>query len=275
MENLAEETSNAQCDMKEKVRVVRLDDPTINAKSNIGLGNNSSASVWSLCDINNDDSHVDLGDITPSISPVFTEEQVLELTEQQMVDPMTHRLLDDGDTIFSVGNIGQSLQSGQRKGSPLHDFPSDLEIFNSEMKKMGELDGVTHGGHLDLNELDLVGVEKKASSVLNRGVTKEKGRESSESRGSNENMDKPNASEGFSPPNKTTQRRSPRKAVTPESGIALRTRNKSSVQQVEGKCEFLIQKGELALDATARNSEHVEQEKKVGQDKVKKSPSRR
>lgn len=273
MENLAEETLNDHCDMKEKVRVVRLDDPTINSKSNIGLGNiNSSASVWSLCDINNDDSHVDLGDITPSISPVFTEEQVLELTEQQMVDPMTHRLLDDGDTIFSVENIEHSLQSGQQKGSPLHDFPSDLEIFNSEMKKMRELDGVArHGGHLDLNEIGFAGGEGKSSSV-NKGVRKEKGGESVESRGSNENMDKPSAStKGVSPP-KTTQRRSPRKPVTPESGIALRTRNKSSVQPAEGKRESLIQKGELVVDTTAKNSE---QENNVVQDKVKKGPSRR
>lgn len=281
MENITKETSNDQEEMKEKVHV-SLAGSTI-TQTSIGLGNNSNASVWSLCDINNDDTHVDLGDITPSISPVFTEEQVLELSGQhQMVDSVTHRLLDVGDNIFSVGNIDQPLASEQQKSSPLHDLSSDLEMFGSEMPNIEEFGGVRQADDLVLNELGLNNDGEK-SSLKKANVNEEKGRDFG-LQSSNEIAGKSDDSAKTSSPKTPSQgglRRSLRKPGSrnesspdsPESGMALR-RSKRQNQPLEekGENEEKEKSGTTQSLPTAKNREP---EKKVEHEKVKRGPSRR
>ena len=128
MEALEKENSNDSTDkIKEKVRVVSLDDSTIIANSMAEFGSNSNASVWSLCGLNPEDHHVDLGDISPSISPIFTE--------QQMADHLTHRLMSE-ENIFS----GEQATRSTENARPIPDLQTDLELFDREMQSMENLD---------------------------------------------------------------------------------------------------------------------------------------
>lgn len=121
-----ENSNDGSGKVKEKVRVVSLEDPSIIASDFSG---NSNASVWSLCGLNSDDHDVELGDISPSISPIFTE--------QQMADHLRERLMVD-DQLFSANNTNDDSALNSR---PLPDFiHSDLELLDREMKKF-ENDG--------------------------------------------------------------------------------------------------------------------------------------
>lgn len=127
MEAIDAENSNDSTDkIKEKVRVVSLEDPSIIASD---FAANSNSSVWSLCGLNSDDHHVDLGDISPSISPIFTE--------QQMADHLRDRLMAD-DHIFSGEHASNSTNENSRA---IPDLQSDLELFDREMKNLESLDG--------------------------------------------------------------------------------------------------------------------------------------
>ena len=127
MDAIETENSNDSTDkVKEKVRVVSLEDPSIIASN---FAANSNSSVWSLCGLNSDDHHVDLGDISPSISPIFTE--------QQMADHLRDRLMAD-DHMFSGEHASESTLNENSK--PLPDLQSDLELFDREMKSLESLD---------------------------------------------------------------------------------------------------------------------------------------
>ena len=128
MDVLNTENSNDSTDkIKEKVRVVSLEDPSIIASD---FGANSNSSVWSLCGLNSDDHHVDLGDISPSISPLFTE--------QQMADHLSDRLMADEDHVFSGEHASESTLSENSRSLP--DLQSDLEAFDREMEDLESLD---------------------------------------------------------------------------------------------------------------------------------------
>lgn len=94
------------------------------------------SSVWSICDISTD-SHVELRDITPSISPVFTDDQVHELTQTSSeVDVLGEHFLPPEaikqiDEVLSSQAQGTLLYSDPVLGSALkqnHDvlLPGDL-----------------------------------------------------------------------------------------------------------------------------------------------------
>lgn len=72
------------------------------------IANTAQSSVWSICDISTD-SHVELRDITPSISPVFTDDQVHELTRNPPeVDVLSEHFLPP-DTFKRIDEV---LSSG-------------------------------------------------------------------------------------------------------------------------------------------------------------------
>lgn len=94
------------------------------------------SSVWSICDISTD-SHVELRDITPSISPVFTDDQVHELTQNSSeVDVLGEHFLPPEaikqiDEVLSSQAQGNLLYSDPVLGNALkqnHDvlLPGDL-----------------------------------------------------------------------------------------------------------------------------------------------------
>lgn len=60
-----------------------MTDETNRQREDLPRTNSTATSVWSLCAISGDSDHVDLRDITPSISPVvFTDDQVQQITQQ-------------------------------------------------------------------------------------------------------------------------------------------------------------------------------------------------
>ena len=68
------------------------------------IANTAQSSVWSICDISTD-SHVELRDITPSISPVFTDDQVHELTQNPPeVDVLSEHFLPP-DTFKRIDEV--------------------------------------------------------------------------------------------------------------------------------------------------------------------------
>lgn len=72
------------------------------------IASTAQSSVWSICDISTD-SHVELRDITPSISPVFTDDQVHELTRNPTeVDVLSEHFLPP-DTFKRIDEV---LSSG-------------------------------------------------------------------------------------------------------------------------------------------------------------------
>lgn len=80
------------------------------------IANTAQSSVWSICDISTD-SHVELRDITPSISPVFTDDQVHELTRnppevdvlsEHFLPPDTFKRIDE---VLSSGGQSNLLYS--------------------------------------------------------------------------------------------------------------------------------------------------------------------
>jgi len=76
------------------------------------------SSVWSICDISTD-SHVELRDITPSISPVFTDDQVHELTQNSSeVDVLGEHFLPPE----AIKQIDEVLSS-QVQGNLLYSDP--------------------------------------------------------------------------------------------------------------------------------------------------------
>lgn len=68
------------------------------------ISNTAQSSVWSICDISTD-PHVELRDITPSISPVFTDDQVHELTQNPAeVDVLSEHFLPH-DTFKRIDEV--------------------------------------------------------------------------------------------------------------------------------------------------------------------------
>jgi hypothetical protein len=146
MDAIDTENSNDSTEkVKEKVRVVSLEDPSIIPSD---FGANSNSSVWSLCGLNSDDHHVDLGDISPSISPLFTE--------QQMADHLQVRMMAD-EHMFSGEHASESTLN--QNSRPIPDLQSDLELFDREMKSLEGLDSAKDSkskitGNLVKNERD-------------------------------------------------------------------------------------------------------------------------
>lgn len=101
----------------------------------------AQSSVWSICDISTD-SHVELRDITPSISPVFTDDQVHELTHnptevdvlgEHFLPPDTFKRIDE---VLSSGGQANLLYSDPVLSNALkqnHDvlLPGDLSFHGS------------------------------------------------------------------------------------------------------------------------------------------------
>ena len=101
----------------------------------------TQSSVWSICDISTD-SHVELRDITPSISPVFTDDQVHELTHNSTeVDVLSEHFLPPDtfkriDEVLSSGGQANLLYSDPVLSNALkqnHDvlLPGDLSFHGS------------------------------------------------------------------------------------------------------------------------------------------------
>lgn len=100
------------------------------------------SSVWSICDISTD-THVELRDITPSISPVFTDDQVHELTRTSSgVDVLGEHFLPPGtfkgiDEVLSSDGQSNLLYNDPVLRSALkssnHDvlLPEDLAFHGS------------------------------------------------------------------------------------------------------------------------------------------------
>ncbi|XP_046865077.1 death-inducer obliterator 1-like isoform X2 [Xenia sp. Carnegie-2017] len=133
MDSFDMENSNDSSDkVKEKVRVVSLEDPSIIASD---FASNSNNSVWSLCGLNSDDHHVDLGDISPSISPIFSE--------QQMADHLRERLTAEENIFTGEGNDRVALSHDTKH---LTDLKGDLELFDQEIKDFDHLDDATKDG---------------------------------------------------------------------------------------------------------------------------------
>ena len=98
----------------------------------------AQSSVWSICDISTD-SHVELRDITPSISPVFTDDQVHQLTHnstevdvlgEHFLPPDTFKRIDE---VLSSGGEANLLYSDPVLSNALkhnHDvlLPGDLSF---------------------------------------------------------------------------------------------------------------------------------------------------
>ena len=100
------------------------------------IANTAQSSVWSICDISTD-SHVELRDITPSISPVFTDDQVHELTRNPPeVDVLSEHFLPP-DTFKRIDEV---LSSGGQTNL-LYSDPvlSDSLKQNHDMLLPGEL----------------------------------------------------------------------------------------------------------------------------------------
>lgn len=100
------------------------------------IANTAQSSVWSICDISTD-SHVELRDITPSISPVFTDDQVHELTRNPPeVDVLSEHFLPP-DTFKRIDEV---LSSGGQTNL-LYTDPvlSDSLKQNHDMLLPGEL----------------------------------------------------------------------------------------------------------------------------------------
>ena len=100
------------------------------------IANTAQSSVWSICDISTD-SHVELRDITPSISPVFTDDQVHELTRNPTeVDVLSEHFLPP-DTFKRIDEV---LSSGGQTNL-LYSDPvlSDTLKSNHDVLLSGEL----------------------------------------------------------------------------------------------------------------------------------------
>ena len=100
------------------------------------IANTAQSSVWSICDISTD-SHVELRDITSSISPVFTDDQVHELTRNPPeVDVLSEHFLPP-DTFKRIDEV---LSSGGQTNL-LYSDPvlSDSLKQNHDMLLPGEL----------------------------------------------------------------------------------------------------------------------------------------
>ena len=115
----------------------------------------AQSSVWSLCDISTD-SHVDLRDITPSISPVFTDDQVHALTRNpNEVDVLEEHFLPHDalkridEALRSQGgtNLLYSITNSGPTGTPYNDnetadlhFPvtmfSQFDTISDETEKI-------------------------------------------------------------------------------------------------------------------------------------------
>lgn len=100
------------------------------------IANTAQSSVWSICDISTD-SHVELRDITPSISPVFTDDQVHELTRNPAeVDVLSEHFLPP-DTFKRIDEV---LSSGGQTNLLYNDPElSDTLKENHDVLLAGEL----------------------------------------------------------------------------------------------------------------------------------------
>ncbi|PFX20841.1 death-inducer obliterator 1-like [Stylophora pistillata] len=100
------------------------------------IANTAQSSVWSICDISTD-PHVELRDITPSISPVFTDDQVHELTRNPAeVDVLSEHFLPP-DTFKRIDEVLSS--SGETNLLYTDPELSDTLKENHDVLLTGEL----------------------------------------------------------------------------------------------------------------------------------------
>lgn len=195
------------------------------------IANTAQSSVWSICDISTD-SHVELRDITPSISPVFTDDQVHELTQNPPeVDVLSEHFLPP-DTFKRIDEVLSS--AGQTNLLYSDPVLSDSLKQNHDVLLPGELgfhgpmfpsfDSIVEADRI-LNKRDESSEENKSETNLsNSNKWNKDGVSVTNATGNPENQDledgkKSGADKGL--------RRSPRKRIqvkkdseTPKTGNA-------------------------------------------------------
>ena len=195
------------------------------------IANTAQSSVWSICDISTD-SHVELRDITPSISPVFTDDQVHELTQNPPeVDVLSEHFLPP-DTFKRIDEVLSS--AGQTNLLYSDPVLSDSLKQNHDVLLPGELgfhgpmfpsfDSIVEADRI-LNKRDESSEENKSETNLsNSNKWNKDGVSVTNATGDPENQDledgkKSGADKGL--------RRSPRKRIqvkkdseTPKTGNA-------------------------------------------------------
>lgn len=152
------------------------------------------SSVWSICDISTD-SHVELRDITPSISPVFTDDQVHELSRnsteedvlgEHFLPPDTFKRIDE---VLSSGGQSNLLYTDpvlRNALKPNHDvlLPDDLGFHGSmfpSFDSIVEADRILNkrdepaeviDAEVDGNMTNSVDLSSKAASSVNNAADK-------------------------------------------------------------------------------------------------------
>jgi len=134
------------------------------------IANTAQSSVWSICDISTD-SHVELRDITPSISPVFTDDQVHELTQNPPeVDVLSEHFLPP-DTFKRIDEVLSS--AGQTNLLYSDPVLSDSLKQNHDVLLSGELGfhGPMFPSFDSIVEADRILNKRDESSEENKSVT--------------------------------------------------------------------------------------------------------
>jgi len=134
------------------------------------IANTAQSSVWSICDISTD-SHVELRDITPSISPVFTDDQVHELTQNPPeVDVLSEHFLPP-DTFKRIDEVLSS--AGQTNLLYSDPVLSDSLKQNHDVLLSGDLGfhGPMFPSFDSIVEADRILNKRDESSEENKSVT--------------------------------------------------------------------------------------------------------
>ena len=134
------------------------------------IANTAQSSVWSICDISTD-SHVELRDITPSISPVFTDDQVHELTQNPPeVDVLSEHFLPP-DTFKRIDEVLSS--AGQTNLLYSDPVLSDSLKQNHDVLLPGELGfhGPMFPSFDSIVEADRILTKRDESSEENKSET--------------------------------------------------------------------------------------------------------
>ena len=146
----------------------------------------SASSVWSLCD---DGDHVDLGDITPSISPVvFTDDQVRQITQQnseidvlsppflpeeqindvQLLMTCSSPILSQDVVSYSAAELGSGFP---HDNSP---FKRDVSLHDAVDLKLDLFPGLSAMGELSEQKVEEKSLTRSADAK--GGLDKGKGR---------------------------------------------------------------------------------------------------
>lgn len=129
------------------------------------IASTAQSSVWSICDISTD-SHVELRDITPSISPVFTDDQVHELTRNPPeVDVLSEHFLPP-DTFKRIDEV---LSSGGQTNLLYSDPVLSDTLKQNDVLLPGELGfhGAMFPSFDSIVEADRILNKRDESSPLN------------------------------------------------------------------------------------------------------------